>query len=47
MSDNNDAQRQNLNLIADAPPTQPQDLPEAPTLQKVQFEAAVLLLMRG
>src|SRR5262245_48080073 len=35
MSDLNPADRQNLNLIADAPPTQPQGLPEAPTLQDV------------
>jgi hypothetical protein len=42
MSDVTQAQRQNLNLIADAPPTQPQGLLEAPTLQQVRFEADFL-----
>ena len=35
MSKKEDEQLQNLNFIADAPPTQPQGLPEAPTLQQV------------
>ena len=41
------ARPQNLNLIADAPPTQPQGLPEAPTLQDVKYEANILLLCSG
>jgi hypothetical protein len=45
MSDLNQAQRQNPNVIADAPPTQPQGLLEAPTLQQVQAEAEVLPLI--
>jgi hypothetical protein len=42
MSDLNQAQRQNLSVVDDAPPTQPQGLPEAPTLQDVQ-QAALFL----
>jgi hypothetical protein len=38
MSDFDQERPQNLNLIADAPPTQPQGLPEAPTRQKVNSE---------
>jgi len=42
MSDLNQAQTQNLSVVDDAPPTQPQGLPEAPTLQDVQ-QAALFL----
>jgi hypothetical protein len=47
MSDLNQAQRQNLSVVDDAPPTQPQSLPEAPTLQDVQGAEALLLLLAG
>jgi Bifunctional DNA primase/polymerase, N-terminal len=47
MSDLSQAQHENLNVVADAPPTQPQDLPEAPTPQQVQFEANFLSLVVG
>jgi Bifunctional DNA primase/polymerase, N-terminal len=42
MSDLNEEQRQKLNFIADAPPTQPQGVPEAPTLQQVRDQAEFL-----
>src|SRR5262245_18194499 len=42
MSDLNQTQRQNLSVVDDAPPTQPQSLPETPTLQDVQ-QAALFL----
>src|SRR5258705_8739437 len=45
MSDLNQAQHDNLNVIADAPPTQPQGFPEAPTLQQVRAEAELLPLI--
>src|SRR5262245_46894897 len=41
------AQRQTLSVVDDAPPTQPQSLPEAPTLQDVQGAEALLLLLAG
>src|SRR4051812_44949215 len=47
MSDLNQAQHENLNVIADAPPTQPQGFPEALTLQKVKHEAEIHLLCFG
>jgi hypothetical protein len=47
VSDFDQAHRQNLNVIADAPPTQPQGLPEAPALQNVQGAEALLLLSAG
>ena len=47
MSDLNQPQGQNLSLIADIPPTQPQDFPEAPTLQTVKDEAGIFLLCFG
>jgi AAA domain/Bifunctional DNA primase/polymerase, N-terminal len=43
MSDPNKAQ----DVVDDAPPTQPQGLPEAPTLQQVRFEADFLSLVVG
>jgi Bifunctional DNA primase/polymerase, N-terminal len=45
MSDLNQAQQENLNVIADAPPTQPQGMLEAPTLQQVRCEAELLPLI--
>ena len=45
MSDLNQAQDENLNVIADAPPTQPQGMLEAPTLQQVRAEAELLPLI--
>jgi hypothetical protein len=47
MSDINQPQRPKLELIPDAPPMQPQGLPEAPTLQQVRFEADFLSLVIG
>jgi hypothetical protein len=47
MPDFDQAQRQNLSVVDDAPPTQPQSLPEAPTLQDVQQAAELLLLLAG
>jgi AAA domain-containing protein/bifunctional DNA primase/polymerase-like protein len=47
MSDLNQAQRQNLSVVDDAPPTQPQSMPEAPTPQDVQGAEALLLLLAG
>jgi hypothetical protein len=47
MSDLSQEQQENLNVIADAPPTQPQGFPEALTLQKVKHEAEILLLCFG
>jgi RecA-family ATPase len=47
MSDVKQAQRQNLERIADAPPTQPQSLPEAPTLQQLRDEAVLLSFVEG
>jgi hypothetical protein len=44
MSEVNQSQRQNLELIADAPLTHPEGLPEAPTLQQVRTEAEILPL---
>src|SRR5262249_7938927 len=43
VSDLNQAQRQNLSVVDDAPPTQPQSLSEAPTLQDVQGAEAMRL----
>ena len=45
MSDINKAQRQTLELFVDAPPTQPQGLPEAPSLEQVLAEAEILPLI--
>jgi hypothetical protein len=45
MSDLNQEQRRNQNLLTDAPPTQPQGVPEAPTLQQVRAEAELLPLI--
>ena len=45
MSDLNQAQDEIV--IADAPPTQPQGLPEAPTLQDVHGAEAILLMFEG
>jgi hypothetical protein len=45
MSDLNEARRQNLNLVAGAPPTQLQGLPEVPPLQQVRAEAEFLPLI--
>jgi hypothetical protein len=45
MSDLNQAQDEIV--IADAPPTQPQGLPEAPTLQDVHGAEALLLMFQG
>jgi hypothetical protein len=42
MSDLDQAQHENLNVIADAPPTQPEGMLEAATLQQVRFEAEIL-----
>jgi AAA domain/Bifunctional DNA primase/polymerase, N-terminal len=47
MSDLSQGQHENLNAIADSPPTQPQSWPEAPTLQRVRFEADFLSLVVG
>jgi hypothetical protein len=47
MSDLNQTQRHNLNLIADAPPTQPQKLTEARTLQDVQNAWEILYMLEG
>src|SRR5262245_58494231 len=47
MSDDKQAQRQNFERIADAPPTQPQSLPEALTRREVRFEADLLSLVVG
>jgi hypothetical protein len=47
MSDRNQAHRQNLSIVDDAPPTQPQGFPEAPTLEKVECEAQFLRLCSG
>ena len=47
MSDVNQAQRQKLELIPDAPPTQPQGLPEAPTLQNVQEARQIFCMFEG
>lgn len=46
MSDPN-AHRPNLNLIADAQPTQPQSPPEAPTLKNVQIAGELLIMFEG
>src|SRR5262245_10115843 len=45
MSDRNQTQGQNLDVITDAPPTQPQTLLEVPTLQQVRDEAELLPLI--
>ena len=45
MSDLDQAQHENLNVIADAPPTQPEGMLEAATLQQVRFEAEILPLI--
>ena len=47
MSDLNQPQGQNLSLIADAPPTQPQGLPEAPTFQDVRGAVEFLFMLEG
>src|SRR5712672_3587074 len=45
MSDLNQAPHENLKVVADAPPTQPQGMLEAPTLQQVRAEAELLPLI--
>jgi hypothetical protein len=47
MSDLNQAQRQALSVVDDAPPTQPQGLPETPTLQNVHDAEKLLLLLEA
>src|SRR5262245_26202269 len=47
MSDLNQAQWQNLSVVDDAPPTQPQGLPETATLQNVHDAEKLLLLSAG
>jgi Bifunctional DNA primase/polymerase, N-terminal/AAA domain len=43
MSDFDQAQEQTLSVVDDAPPTQPQGLPEAPKLQDVQQAASITM----
>jgi hypothetical protein len=47
MSDFEQVHRQNPNVIADAPPTHPQGLPETPTLQNVQGAGELLRMSDG
>jgi Bifunctional DNA primase/polymerase, N-terminal len=47
MSDFDQAQRQNLSVVDDAPPTQPQELPEAPKIQDVQVAGELLRMLDG
>ena len=47
MSDDKQAQEPSLDIIADAPPMQPQGSPEAPTLHEVRAEADFLSLAVG
>jgi hypothetical protein len=47
MSDLNQAHWQNLSVVDDAPPTQPQGLPETPTLQNVHDAEKLLLLLES